>query len=254
MPNVIGAELRHSETWRPSKYVISGDKIRPSKDRTQLSPSSRVIASLVAEFYASAIPRWVNGDLADLGCGKAPLLGFYSQYCDSVLLVDWENSEHANPLLDLSTDLNEPLSAIPSQSLDTVLLSDVLEHIREPRQLLYEISRILRPGGHLIMNVPFTYRLHEQPYDYYRYTSHALEYLTTAAGLEVVELRSLGGWLEIMADMWSKLIAAVGLGALASVISLAAVTWCKTPLGQRFARVSGAVAPLGYGLVARKPL
>jgi SAM-dependent methyltransferase len=216
-------------------------------------PSSRVVASLVAEFYTRAIPLWVSGDLADLGCGNAPLLGAYTKYCDSVLLVDWENSEHPNPLLDITLDLNQPLAAIDSESLDTVLLSDVLEHIREPAELLAEIWRILRPGGYLVMNVPFTYRLHERPHDYYRYTSYALEYLTTAAGFEVVELSALGGWLEIMADMWGKLFSAARLHVLSAIIHRVAVIIYRTPLGRKFAAVSGAIWPLGYGLAARKP-
>lgn len=239
--------------WRPSKYCIAGQRILPSNNRAELLPSSRIIASLVGEFYSRAIPLWVRGDLADLGCGRAPLLGAYSPHCTSVLLADWENSEHANPLLDLSIDLNRPLTAIPSESLDTVLLSDVLEHIREPGQLLGEIARILRSDGHLILNVPFAYRLHEQPYDYYRYTSFALEYLATRAGLEIVELTPLGGWFEVMADMWSKLLQAAGLNFLPGAIHRAAMMWYRTRLGRKYATISAAVWPLAYGLVVRKP-
>lgn len=241
------------EEWQPSKYTIADGSIHPSRNRRELSPSSRIIASLVAGFYTDAIPRWASGDLADLGCGKAPLMGSYAKYCTSSLLVDWENSAHPNSLLDISQDLNDPLTSIKSESLDTVLLSDVLEHIREPAKLLVEISRILRPGGYLILNVPFAYRLHEQPYDYYRFTSYALEYLVNKAGLRVIELRALGGWLEVMGDMWSKLFSAVNLWWLSILVGRGTNAVGRTPVGRRVADKTGSVLPLGYGLVAQKP-
>ncbi|HRF81361.1 MAG TPA: methyltransferase domain-containing protein, partial [Flavobacteriales bacterium] len=77
-------------------------------------------------------------------------------------------------------------------SFDTIILSDVLEHIRKPEALVKEMYRILAPGGQVIMNVPFYYGLHEQPFDYYRYTQFALRAITEDAGFAVVELEAIG--------------------------------------------------------------
>ncbi|WP_197497377.1 class I SAM-dependent methyltransferase [Mycobacterium sp. 852013-51886_SCH5428379] len=200
------------------------------------------------------IPKWVSGDLADLGCGKAPLLGAYGPRCRSVTLADWSNSAHDNPYLDLLVDLNEPLSSLQTSSFDVVLLSDVLEHIREPGLLMAEISRILKPGGRLLLNVPFIYWIHEAPHDYYRYTSFALERFVNNSGLEVVELVPLGGWVEVMGDLWSKFFAFAGLKWMAAAIHHAVAAFGNTFVGRRLTNRSGKVLPLGYGLVARKPM
>ncbi len=242
------------EQWKQSKFTIDGSTIRGTRDRRELWPGSRIVADLVGQFYSNAIPKWVSGDLADLGCGKAPLLGAYRDRCTSVALADWPNSAHPNPLINISVDLNEPLVSIPDKSYDVVVLSDVLEHIREPVVLMSEISRILRPGGRLLMNVPFAYWIHEAPYDYYRYTRYALESFVETAGMQVVELTPLGGWIEVMADMSCKLLTRARLTFVASALHRAVIAFNNTGIGRRLALSTGDVLPLGYGMVARKPL
>lgn len=245
--------MRQPDLWRQSKFQIEGRQIRASKDAHELARSSRIIADLVAEFYTNAIPRWVSGDLADLGCGKAPLLGAYRDYCSSILLADWDNSLHENPLLDLVIDMNQPLTSFASNSFDVLILSDVLEHISEPKALMGEIYRILKPGGRLILNVPFIYWIHESPHDYYRYTRFALERFAKQAGLEVAELVPLGGWIEVLADICSKLMARVRLWYLVPFLHRVVMAINRTALGKKIAARGGELYPLGYGMVAVKP-
>ncbi len=47
------------------------------------------------------------------------------------------------------------------------------------------MARVLKPGGLLILLAPFQFRLHEQPHDYFRYSSHGLRHLCEEAGLDV---------------------------------------------------------------------
>jgi hypothetical protein len=104
------------------------------------------------------------------------------------------------------------------------------------------------------MNVPFLYWLHEEPFDYYRYTRYALEYLTREAGLEVIELETLGGLSEVLADMVSKVAAKlplVGPPIALAVQGMVSAFGC-TSLGNSIARKTGDRFPLGYALVARK--
>lgn len=238
--------------WKSSKYRIDGTRISGTRDVKELAPASRILADLVGSFYTRALPRYVSGDLIDLGCGKAPLLGAYETRCSSIVLADWANSAHENLLLDVVIDLNKPLMALDSSSFDVVLLSDVLEHICEPAALMAEISRILKPGGRLLLNVPFAYWIHEAPHDYYRYTRYALERFARESGLEVLELAPLGGWIEVMADMWAKMLARTKIAILPALIHQVAIRFHRTSVGQRVAARSGEVLPLGYAMVAQK--
>jgi GT2 family glycosyltransferase/ubiquinone/menaquinone biosynthesis C-methylase UbiE len=45
--------------------------------------------------------------------------------------------------------------SFPDASFDLVVSNDVLEHVDEPRKALAEILRVLRPGGTLLMTIPF---------------------------------------------------------------------------------------------------
>lgn len=69
-------------------------------------------------------------------------------------------------------------------TFDTVLLLEVLEHVSNPERVLAEISRVLKPGGAILISVPFLYPLHDAPHDYRRYTAPGLIHMLTNAGLE----------------------------------------------------------------------
>jgi SAM-dependent methyltransferase len=194
----------------------------------------------------------------DLGCGRAPLLGYYSEFVEKATLVDWENSLHKNPLLDLVADLNEPLQ-LDDETFDTVILSDVLEHIAEPQNLLSEISRTLKSnGGVLLLNVPFFYPIHEEPFDFHRYTRFSLERMCAAAGLTVVEISPIGGLPEILIDIASK--SAVRkfqrlpfLGSGLAALFQSTGSWLmKRRFGSNASVRTAEHYPLGYALVAVK--
>lgn len=246
--------MKNPELWKPTKYEYTEKNVlRGSRNKRELSSSSRLIADRVAEFYTRAIPEYSKGAILDLGCGKAPLYGLYRNFCETSTCVDWELSLHENPLLDAHADLNEPLP-FADGSFDTVLLSDVLEHVWEPLRVMSEISRILRSDGVLIMNVPFCYWLHEIPFDYHRFTSYALLRMCAVENLEVRELNSIGGVPEILSDIVAKSVAKLpGLGdALAALMQWSVGRFTRTRCGRSLSERSGEKFPLGYALVAYK--
>ena len=189
----------------------------------------------------------------DLGCGFSPFYSFYREQISSVTCADWSQSMHQNPQLDVICDLNDKLP-FDSDTFDSILLSDVLEHIRKPEQLLNEIQRLLKKDGVLIMNVPYYYCLHEEPHDYFRYTEFALKSMTSDAGLKVELLQKTGGTLEIMTDLFAKNVRPIPVIGKSLCKLSQFLTWqmLKVKPILKLNQKTSAKYPLGYFLVAKK--
>jgi len=61
-----------------------------------------------------------------------------------------------SPLGGVDLRLNLEEISLPSQSVDFVILSHVLEHVDNDRKALQELNRILHPGGKLFIQVPLS--------------------------------------------------------------------------------------------------
>jgi SAM-dependent methyltransferase len=243
--------MRNAERWTESKYVWRGARLAGSRDRRELGVGSRLISDRVAALYQAKLPLYARGRLVDLGCGKAPLYGLYRRHSSAVTCVDWAASAHASPYVDQEADLNAALPFAPG-SFDTIVLSDVLEHVRAASRLWAEMARILEPGGHLILNVPFLYGIHEDPHDYARYTEFALRAFADEAGFDVRELHPVGGSIAVMADLLAKHLAHLPLAGalLASAVQGLASLAERLPPGRALARATARRFPLGYFMVA----
>ena len=245
--------MRNVEQWRPTKFVRMGDLLRASDVPAHVSVSSRFAADIVAPYYDRAIRDHAHGRLLDMGCGYVPLYDAYRDLVSENICIDWQNTAHVNPYLDQIVDLT---GALPFEraSFDTVLLTDVLEHIPEPASLMCEIARILRPNGKLILGVPFFYWLHEVPHDYYRYTEFALRRFCELSGLRVVEIVPYGGLPEVLLDLSSK-----GLNFLPRPVAAvlrpfhtSAALLGKTKPLRKLSERTRPSFPLGYVLCAEK--
>ena len=245
--------MQSIETWVPGKYIYRQSKLAASRDCREVSPGSRLVTDITASLYNKNLKIWAKGRLLDLGCGKVPLYASYKEYVSENTCVDWGNTLHRNEHLDYECDLTKPLP-FKDGEYDTVILSDVLEHIPEPRLLLNEISRVLSPGGILFLNVPFFYWLHEEPHDFYRYTEFALTKLAKASGLDVISLTPTGGVPEIISDIYSKAVLRIPLLGKFLAISAQWFTsvFIHTKIGAKFSRATAVKFPLGYFMIAKK--
>ena len=246
--------MRNADRWTETKYVRRRGRLRASRDTAQVGIGSRLISDLVAAAYDRHLPQYARGRLIDLGCGTAPLYGAYRGLVDSVVCVDWANSPHAALYLDSEVDLNGPLP-FDAAAFDTLILSDVLEHVAEPAGLWREMARVIAPGGHALINVPFLYGIHEAPHDYARYTEHALRRHAQQAGLTVRLLEPIGGSLHVLADLMAKHLAHVPLvgGLLASAVQAPVALLDRFGLGRRIVARTATHFPLGYFMVAERP-
>jgi SAM-dependent methyltransferase len=246
--------MKNKEKWRPTKYVYQNNRLIGSRDSKELGVASRLITDLVANLYDEQLKKHCSGKLLDLGCGNVPLYIAYKDHISDVVTVDWGNTLHKNIYIDYECDLTQDL-LFTDNEFDTIILSDVLEHIPNPQHLYGEISRILKPGGKLIMNVPFYYWLHETPHDYYRYTKFALNFFHEEAGLEIIELRAIGGVPEILADLISKnifLLPIIGKRKLSAIVQELTLRFVHTKLGAKISSTTSNNFPFGYFVISQK--
>lgn len=192
--------------WKPTKYVENDGCWEPSSDSSALNAASKLMAKRVLAFVEKALREVEYTSVLDLGCGEAPFYGIYGRKASESVLVDWDNGVHSKSCVDVFCDISRRLP-FDDQSFDLVLLSDVLEHILDPLSVIKEVCRVLKVGGALVMNTPFLYWLHEEPYDFNRYTEHSLRAFAEKALLTVKKIEPIGGGADVLQDVLVKLMA-----------------------------------------------
>lgn len=133
-------------------------------------------------------PR-LSGNLIDIGCGSKPYQPLFAQTNYIGLDIDSEYTRRLGLADNLYDGNNFPF---PDSYFDSALCNQVLEHVFNPDFFLSEIARVLKPGGKLLLTVPFVWDEHEQPYDYARYSSFGLRALLEKQGFTYIIHKKLG--------------------------------------------------------------
>lgn len=96
-----------------------------------------------------------TASVVDVGCGDPPLFLNHikgrMKSCTGIDIVAKQRKE--GNLTILEQDLQKKID-LPSKSADAITLLAVLEHMKHPKEIINECSRILRPGGCLLITVP----------------------------------------------------------------------------------------------------
>ncbi|OQB19193.1 MAG: hypothetical protein BWY14_00550 [Parcubacteria group bacterium ADurb.Bin192] len=115
---------------------------------------------------AKQFKRLNAGLVLDVGSKKSP----YRNQIPATKYLRLDIDPKSNP------DICGDIHAIPMEDnyFDTVIASEVLEHVQEPRKAVSEMHRILKPGGVCILSTRFIMPYHPDPQDYYRFSWDAL--------------------------------------------------------------------------------
>ena len=155
----------------------------------------------ISDSLAAAAQRYAAGRLLDIGCGEKPYETTFFPYVTEHVGVDHPESPHALTSVDVvASAYDVPLG---DESFDTVLMSELLEHLEKPGAALDEARRLLRPGGWIILTTPFMWVLHEEPRDFFRYSPFGLEALLRHAGFDAVSVTPIGGQWSTLALLMS---------------------------------------------------
>ncbi len=106
---------------------------------------------------------------------------------------DWDNSR-----LDIISDITE--IPVDDESFDAILCSEVFEHIPDAVAALNEFTRILRPGGILIITAPFASLTHFAPYHFCGYNKYWYQHHLPRLGFDIEVLEHNGSWFSFIAQ------------------------------------------------------
>lgn len=127
----------------------------------------------------------MHGRLLDVGCGKKPYKRLFSNVSEYIG-IDIENPGHDHSNEDIDVFYDGKVFPFTDNSFDSVLTNQVFEHVFNPAEFITEIYRVLKPGGQLLLTVPFMWDEHEQPYDFGRYSSFGIKHVLTNNNFEVL--------------------------------------------------------------------
>lgn len=177
---------------------------------------SIAVNELLLELLLAARP-YMRGTLLDVGCGKRPYRLIYDRCVDFSVGTEVQFSPHGTDQADLISYAEHLPFA--DNSFDTILCTEVLEHTRHPFQVVTELTRLLKPGGYLLISIPFIYPIHEAPHDYWRFTRYGLQKMCQDNGLEVIEINSKGGIIITMLVLIHNIIVR-GMNVVSKILHL----------------------------------
>ena len=146
----------------------------------------------------SSLGRKLRGIILDLGAGT----GYGARFLDpnNTKYIPTDIRGGRNPEDSLITKMSKRIKIycscyeLPflSDRIDGIMMISLLEHLENPSSALSEAYRILIPGGHIIVAVPFAFPVHGFPMDFHRWTREGLKLDMMNAGFEIMEAKYHG--------------------------------------------------------------
>lgn len=142
----------------------------------------RIGRSLTAKLTRVTLDRFIEahggpGLTLDIGSQNGP----YARFFPNRIALDIRRGAGVRIIGDAQA------LGIKDEAFETVLCTEVLEHLPEPQRAIDEMFRVLKPGGRLLLTTRFLFPIHDAPHDYFRFTKYGLRHLLRR--FEIVELQ-----------------------------------------------------------------
>lgn len=171
--------------------------------KREFTPSITHPYFFIRQYLYKALKTKANaltGKLMDFGCGSKPYKELFA--VDEYIGVDFQNEGH--PHVNEQIDVFYDGKRLPFEDsyFDSVLCSEVFEHVFNLDEILKEINRVMKTNGKILITCPFVWNEHEVPFDFARYTRFALQDILEKNGFEIVEFDKTGTFISTITQLW----------------------------------------------------
>jgi SAM-dependent methyltransferase len=182
------------------------DRWRPPALEPGRTPIGRIAAGVRRFFDLQAGSGWndiaatvgaVRGKVVDVGCGAQPYRSLLPPGTTYVGLDVDDAEAHFGYAVPDTILFDGGRWPDATRDADLVLCTEALEHVLDPRRLLAEAHAALRPGGRILLTVPFAARWHFVPHDYWRFTPSSLKHLLSEAGFGEIVVWARGNEVTV---------------------------------------------------------
>ena len=142
----------------------------------------------------------LKGSILDFGCGRKPYKNLFTNASRYVGL-DMMGSGHDHTYSTVDVYYDGKIIPFPDSSFDHVFSSEVFEHVENLDEILSELHRVLKPGGKILITVPFVWNEHEIPYDFRRFTKYGITSILKMHQFEMEKLETSSHFFETLYQM-----------------------------------------------------
>lgn len=156
--------------------------------------------STIVKYLRPAMSN-LQGNILDVGAGESPWREWLPKGC-IYHGIDIENASefgmHKNTK-DI-TYYNGDIMPFSDHSFDGAICIEVLEHVKNPDEFIFELSRVLKNGATLLLTTPWSARRHHIPNDYHRFTRERLFILLNNNGFSNINIFERGSDIGVIAN------------------------------------------------------
>lgn len=183
-----------------------------------------ILARLSKRFSRENLYEWLAEDLDTLPQGSKVLCigggglldGMIKDHpATDTISIDIDPGRKPDMVMDATN------MSFDAGTFDAVYMMEVLEHVKDPQAALSEVHRVLKDDGRFVMSTPFVFGIHEEPWDFWRFTRYGLEHLLS--GFEVGSIRARNHYYRSIIVLFMRTIFSPGrkrqvIGAFAMVL------------------------------------
>ena len=189
---------------RKIKEILNKNLYRPSWYSIVINPYFIVRRNLLSIMVDFTNDDFTGKNILDVGCGIKPYESLFLG--SSYIGIDIQGGGHKDEEKKPNKFYDGSHIPFDNNCFSYVISTEVLEHVFDPQKLLSEMARVLKPGGSILVTMPFVWPEHEIPFDSQRFTRYKLLQIFKEVGFVDITISERAGVFRVCGQLISAFI------------------------------------------------